>query len=250
MTKSLGMLTLAGALLGCAVDDAGPAPERTDALLQEARGRGALASGGAVVLPPGQAVHGRTMAEWSVEWYRWHFGVPEPVNPALHLEEDCGVGQDGPVFFLPVYDNATEYTRTCRVPASQPVYVPLWLIINDHPCPDPTFEPAPGQSMEDFLREGVRAFNDGLSGLTVTVNGRPVDAGAHRHTSGLFQFQADPSLVGHIPDPCLTGGPQEAVVDGWGAMLQLAPGQHTVRVQAVAPWGAPYDYSWTLDVQR
>ena len=96
----------------------------------------------------------------------------------------------------------------------------------------------------------VRAFNDGLTGLAMTVNGRPVDVGGHRHTSGLFQFQADPSLVGHIPDPCLTGGPQEAVVDGWGAMLQLAPGQHTVRVQAVAPWGAPFDYTWTLDVQR
>ena len=233
------------------------AVESEPALLDEAaqvlsaHGREEVARRGAIVLPGKARPMGRGMAEWSTRWYGWHFGVPAAQNPALALEADCDVAQ-GPVYFVPMYDFATEYARTCRVPFGKPVYVPLWVIINDYPCPDPAFEPAPGQTLEQFLREGVLGFNAGLQGLSVTVDGRAVDVAQHRHTSGLFTFTAEPSLIGKIPDACLIGGvPQQGVVDGWSMMLLLAPGEHVVRVQAPqTPFGAPVDFTYRLVVER
>lgn len=210
----------------------------------------ALARRGAVVLPRAVPVLGRTTTSWTEDWWHWTFAVPAAQNPELVLDADCGVGQSGPVFFVPAYDGATTYQRTCRVAFGKPVLVPLWVIINDYPCPDPSFEPPPGQSLEQFLREGARGFNDFIQDVVVTVNGQPVPYTRHRHTSPLFTFSADPSLVGQFPDPCLTGTPQPGVSDGWWLMLALAPGEHTVRIQAVAPMGYPIDYTYTLRVER
>ncbi|WP_208719431.1 hypothetical protein [Corallococcus sicarius] len=241
---------LAGWLTGCA-QDASPSPgestESTTALHAE-QDEAALGARGAVVLPPQARVFGRPITAWAKEWYRWHFRVPADRSPMLHLEQDCGEEQDGPVFFVPVHDLDTTFQRTCRVPKNRPVLLPLWVIINDYPCPDPSFEPAPGQTLEDFLRQGALDFNDGTQGLVVTLDGRRINPGRHRHTSDLFTFDADPSLVGKIPDPCLIGGEQRGVTDGWWLMLQLAPGEHMVNVKALAPFGAPIDYTYTLRV--
>jgi hypothetical protein len=234
-------------LTGCAGE--GAAREPVPATEQAALGA-QVAGRGAVVLPPQALVHGRDITGWTQEWYRWHFTVPAQRSPMLLLEQDCAEGQAGPVFFVPVYDLDVTFQRTCRVPKNQPVLMPLWVIINDYPCPDPSFEPAPGQTLEDFLRKGALDFNNGTQDLWVTVNGHPIDTRQHRHTSGLFEFTADASLIGKIPDPCLNGGPQHGVTDGWWLMLQLAPGEHEVRVQALAPFGSPIDYTYTLRVEE
>ncbi|RKH91923.1 hypothetical protein D7Y21_00625 [Corallococcus sp. AB045] len=247
-THIIAVAVLTGWLMGCAPDampdEVTPDPAASSDEALEAR------SWGAVVLPPSARVYGRPITAWAKEWYRWHFRVPADRSPMLRLEQDCDEDQDGPVYFVPTYDLDTTYQRTCRVPRNRPVLVPLWVIINDYPCPDPSFEPAPGQSLEAFLRQGAIDFNNGTQDLVVTVDGRRVDTRRHRHTSGLFTFDADPSLVGKIPDPCLVGGEQRGVTDGWWLMLQLAPGAHVVRVQALAPFGAPIDYTYTLRVGR
>jgi hypothetical protein len=246
---ALGVLV--GWLAGCAGEEHPPeaaaptaAPEELDTAQVEAE----LGTRGAVVLPSRARVRGRTITEWTKEWYRWHFTVPADRSPMLLLEQDCDEGQDGPIFFVPVYDLDTTYQRTCRVPKDKPVLLPLWVIINDYPCPDPSFEPAPGQTLEDFLRQGAIDFNNGTQELLVTLDGQPIDTSGHRHTSGLFTFDADPSLVGKIPDPCLLGGEQRGVTDGWWLMLRLSPGEHVVNVRALAPFGAPIDFTYTLRV--
>ena len=236
--------------VGCGGPEGGE-PSADESAVQSSE-QALAARGGAVVLPGQARVFGRSMAEWSTRWYQWSFGVPAAQNPALALEADCDVAQDDAVYFVPMYDFALEYARTCRVPFGKPVFLPLWVIINDYPCPDPDFHPAPGQTLEQFLREGVRDFNGGMQGLSVTVDGRAVDVTRHRSTSRLFTFTADPSLVGQIPDACLLGGtPQQGVVDGWSLMLLLAPGEHVVHVQAPqTPVGAPIDYTYRLRVER
>lgn len=206
-------------------------------------------AGHAVVLPDTARVQGRTIGEWAEAWWHWTFRVPAARNPELVLDEDCGVGQTDEVFFVPMYDGSPVYTRTCRVPEHRPVLVPLWVLINDYPCPDPTFQPAPGQTLEQFLTEGVQAFNGYLTDLVVTVDGRLVDTSAHRHTSPLFSFQAHPSLVGAFPDPCLTGDTQDGVSDGWWLMLRLTQGEHEVRVRANTPMGYPVDFTYRLRVE-
>jgi hypothetical protein len=46
-------------------------------------------------------------------------------------------------------------TLACTIPAGKvdPGASSLRLI-NDYPCPDPSFEPAAGQTLEDFLTQG------------------------------------------------------------------------------------------------
>jgi hypothetical protein len=45
--------------------------------------------------------------------------------------------------------------------------------LNDYPCPDPAFHPAPGQSLYDFFLEGAAAFIDTVYFLEVTIDGVP-----------------------------------------------------------------------------
>ncbi|MCP3063896.1 hypothetical protein LXT21_34480 [Myxococcus sp. K38C18041901] len=222
-------------------------PESVAALARAGEEAGGFRRG-ALVLPRGMPVLGRSITEWTEAWWHWTYVVPAERNPELVLDADCGVAQSGPVYFVPAYDGATTYRRTCRVPFGKPVLVPLWIIINDFPCPDPDFKPAPGQTLEQFLRAGARDFNDLIQGVDVTVNGRPVPYTAHRHTGSMFTFSAHPSLVGKFPDPCLTGTPQQGVSDGWWLMLVLAPGTHTVHVTALSPMGSFIDYTYRLEV--
>jgi hypothetical protein len=204
----------------------------------------------AQLIPPDTIVEGRTITEWTKEWWHWTFGVPAAQNPELVLDQDCAVGQDDAVFFVPAYDGAKTYRRSCSIPQNTPVLVPIWVIINDYPCPDPTFEPAAGQSLEAFLREGAIAYNDSVTDLSVTLDGAQIDARAHRHTTGLFEFTAEKSLVGALPDPCLTGMPQSGVSDGFWLMLDIAGGEHEVRVTGVSPANEAFDHTYTLSSPR
>lgn len=231
MKRELSILfCAAGALAGCTETHADPgAPDIT-------------------VLAPQDSIQGQDITAWTKAWWRWTFAVPADQNPELVLEADCGTGQSDPVFFVPAYDGAKTYKRTCRVPADKPVLVPLRIIINDYPCPDESFKPAPGQPLEDFLVEGAVGYNDLVQNLTVTLDGEKVVLGDHRHTTGSFDFTADPSLVGKLPDPCLTGTSQPGASDGWWLMLTVARGEHVVHVTGVDPEKETFDYTYKLSV--
>jgi hypothetical protein len=200
------------------------------------------------VSAPQDSIQGRSITDWTEAWWRWTFAVPAAQNPELVLEADCGVGQTDPVFFVPAYDGAKKYERACRIPAGKPVLVPLRVIINDHPCPDPSFNPPPGQTLEDFLEEGAIGYNDLVEQLTVTLDGEKVVHGDHRHTTGSFEFTAEKSLVGKLPDPCLTGTAQPGVSDGWWLMLSLSGGEHVIHVTGVDPGKESFDYTYKLSV--
>jgi len=202
------------------------------------------------VIAPQDSVQGRSITDWTESWFHWNFAVPADQNPALVLDADCAAGQSEPVFFVPVYDGAKRYERSCHIPQGKPVLVPLWVIINDYPCPDPSFEPAPGQSLEDFLQHGAQEYNNQVQGLSVTLDGEAIDPTAHRHTTGLFHFTAEPSLVGKLPDACLQGSSQPGVSDGWWLMLSLAAGDHVVHVTGLDPSHEAIDATYRLSVSR
>src|SRR6185503_16480724 len=102
--------------------------------------------------------------------------------------------------------------------------------LNDYPCPDPDFKPAPGQSLQDFLTQGAKdAVDQTLTGLEVEVDGVPLrNLLSYRATSDLFDITFDPSLT--FLDPCATGAPQPAVSYGYWLMLApLSVGTHTIH---------------------
>jgi len=197
---------------------------------------------------PGQArVDGKTTLGWIPEFWRYIFSVPASQNPELVDSADCGVGQSGPVFFIPGEQHDV-YTRSCNVPASTPVLWPIWSLFNDYPCPDPTFQPAPGQSLVDFLAQGAQAFDNLVQNLAATIDGQAIEVSRYRYTTGLVTFTGDPSLTATL-DSCVTGSPQVGVADGWFVLLHLSSGDHTLVVTAIAPSGHSTSQTFLLHVQ-
>jgi hypothetical protein len=225
-----------------------------------------------LIVPKGVPVAGKTTFGWIPEFWRYIYSVPASQNPELVDSADCGVGQSGPVFFIPGEQHDV-YTRSCTIPARTPVFWAIWSLFNDYPCPDPTFQPAPGQSLVDFLAQGAQGFDNAVTHLAATVDGKSIEVSRYRYTTGLVTFTGDPSLTSTLDgcvtgspqvgvadgwfillllstlDGCVTGSQQVGVADGWFVLLLLSPGDHTLVVTATAPSGHATSQTFDLHVQ-
>jgi hypothetical protein len=201
-----------------------------------------------LVVPDDVPVFGRSITEWTERFWMWLSSVPADRSPEVTLDADCAALQHGPVFFIPPFQ-AADYERTCRVRFGKLVLVPVQAVLNSYPCPDPTFQPAPGQTLEEFLQEGAIFFDDLYANLAVTVDGQPVDIADHRSTTPLFENQVDASLLPFLHDDCLSGAPQPAVGDGWYLVILFAPGPHRVAITALNPGGQPVARTYDIDVK-
>ena len=97
--------------------------------------------------------------------------------------------------------------------------------------PDPNFQPAPGQSLYDFLISPISPGIDAVTGFTATLDGVQLDDVLdYRHTSkNVFHFKGDPTMEQW--DTCVTTHRQEAVQDGYYLMFKpLSPGAHQIVV--------------------
>jgi hypothetical protein len=179
------------------------------------------------VLPPDHHPFGMSYEDWSVRWWKWVDSIPAEDNPILDQDgSNCDEDQSGPVWFL-AGTTGGAVKRKCTMPAGKAIFFPIINILNDFPCPDPNFKPAPGQSLEDFLTEGARAVIDLVDERVVEVDGIPLPS--FRATSKLFTFRGDPSLT-PVLDPCITGRRQKGVSDGYWIMLApLSRGTHTIH---------------------
>lgn len=197
------------------------------------------------VLPVDANPYGQSYGNWGAAWWIWALQFPLENNP---ITDPTGAlssqGQSGPVWFLAGTFGGTA-ARTLTVPRGKALFFPLFNIFNDYPCPDPNFQPAPGQTLEEFLTEGAAANIDLATDLFAEVDGVPLqELWNYRAHSDLVTFTGHPSLV--AIDPCLTGEPQPAVADGyWVLLAPLRPGQHTVRFGSKALFG---EFQFEVDV--
>src|SRR4029079_11999675 len=100
---------------------------------------------------------------------------------------------------------------------------------NDYPCPDPTFQPNPGETMEQFLIRTAQPYLPLMTGLFAEIDGVAVrNLQAYLATSSLFMFTADPALAANF-DPCITGSPQPAIATGYW-LLACPPASPRARV--------------------
>lgn len=188
-----------------------------------------------VLFPKQSHPYGADMATWADRESQWAYAQPFAHNPVLdQTGADCAVDQEGPVWFLPRIAGPRVFsgTRTCTIPAHKAVLLEIGAYVDPYPCPDPSFHPAPGQSLYDFLIADAGAFMDGVNRLEVSLDGDAFSdvLGYRFHSSDLFSLTGDPSLQATF-DPCITGSPQPAIVDGFFMMFKpLDPGLHTIRV--------------------
>ena len=196
------------------------------------------------VYPPNAHPFGQSYNEWTEDWWQWLMSFNCAESPLLDpTGENAGLNQSGPVFFLA---GTTEGTaeRSVTIPHNKAILFPMINIINDYPCPDPNFQPGPGQTLEEFLQEGASGFIDLVDHLSVTLDGNDLNNEEnYRFLTDLFQFTGNPDLTNCL-DPCVTGEEQDAVSDGYWMMLKkLHRGQHTLHFYAEVP-----AYGFTVDV--
>jgi len=174
------------------------------------------------------------------ESHPFGLAIPAAQNPILTQDFDCSTGQSGPVFFVPPVAVGTQnLTRSCTVPHGKALAVSLSTVLNDFPCPDATFQPAPGQSLFDFLLAGAMAGNADIAEIDVTLDGQPLNdiLDYHVDSDRLFFFKGDPSLQ-PVLDSCLTGKFQPAAVDAYFILFKpLGPGHHTITRRVVTTKG-------------
>jgi hypothetical protein len=186
------------------------------------------------LFPADSRPFGRSMEAWAEAWWQWSFAIPLSLNPNDTATADPGQDQRGPVFFLatPPIDG-----RTFNVPRHKAVAVLLSSILNDYPCPDPTFHPAPGQTLFEFLSLGA-AQADNVAEITSSLDGVALtDLTSYHVTSHkLMHITGDLSL--QVLDSCITGSPQPAVIEAYFMMLRpLSPGLHVLTTRIVTKAG-------------
>ena len=163
--------------------------------------------------------------------WRGELGIPAAENPLLSPTADCSVNQSGPVFFIPpVTVGSTNRVRNCTIEHGKAIAVLLSSVLNDYPCPVPTFQPAPGQSLFDFLLAGAVAGNGDIAEIDVTLDGQPLKDMLDYHFASerLMFFKGDLSLQSSV-DSCITGNFQPAAVDAYLILFKpLRPGHHTI----------------------
>ena len=184
--------------------------------------------------------YGKSMETWAEKWWAWVMSVPAANNPNITATGACEAGQSGPVFFLPASAlGAKGVIRNCTVQHGQAIGVTLSSVLNDFPCPDPTFHPAPGQSLFDFLVAGAVEANGDIVTIETTLDGVPLQdlLSYHFVSDDLFFFQGDLSLQTTF-DSCITGSLQPSAVDSYFAIFKpLSPGHHEITRRIVNAHG-------------
>lgn len=184
--------------------------------------------------------YGSSMETWAENWWRWVMSVPAAQNPFFSSTSDCSAGQSGPVFFVPPSPvGSKNIVRNCTVEHGKAIGLSESTVLNDFPCPDPTFVPAPGQSLFDFLLAGAVAANGDIAEIDTTLDGEPLTdlLGDHFASHDLFYFKGDLSLQTTL-DSCITGQFQPAVVDSYFILFKpLSPGRHVITRRIVTTRG-------------
>lgn len=185
-----------------------------------------------VAYPPSSHPRGANLTTWTERWWSWALAQPLPVNPNIGEETTtCAQGQHGNVWYLPQVLTGVDAVRRCTITSKIATVINMVGVLEDYPCPDPHFHPAPGQTLSNFLtKAAVQALGSGQ--LHVSVDGQAVPGVLHyRYVTPLFHFTEDPSLK--AIDPCGTGQRQPAVAAGYTLMLRpMAPGFHVVTTYA------------------
>jgi hypothetical protein len=125
------------------------------------------------------------------------------------------------------------------VPSDKGILIQLGGYFDTYPCPNPDFKPAPGQSLEQFLKEDAASVVDGYIGTGQVPFGLKIDGKvvltydqvlqSRRVSTDLFDLTGHPSMS--FLDECVTGSSQQAVADIFLAVVVETPvGTHTFEV--------------------
>ena len=189
------------------------------------------------IYPPSAHPFGKSYEEWGEEFWKASYAVGCEVLLTGGLIE---LSDDVITYSALVGDSEVDLT----ISKDQALFLPLSAVVYDYPCPDPAFEPAEGQSLEDFLQEGAIAYLEPIENLSFSFDGVAVEnLEDYLFLSDLFYFTGNPELA-ECYDPCITGEPQPGVHHGYTLMLKkMNPGLHTIQMHGEVPM---YEFTWDM----
>jgi len=191
------------------------------------------------VVPPGSMVEGRTIPEWTAEWWKWLLAVPTKENPWFDETGELALkGQpDEKVLFLVGVVNSGMANRSITIPADRYLFFPILNLLANSVGEDPWL------TITEELRDGALEYADQTLGLELTVDGVPAtgllyttgeqveDLYAHLELSPEFAAWLPPTnnifqyfgfeLSGFV-DPCFSSG-------HWIMLTPLPPGEHVIN---------------------
>ena len=236
-------------LVGCGASG----PPSTESSSADLRHRDDSTNPNPMLFPKDAQPYGRPMSRWAELMWSYIYGTPIDRNPFFETTgKFCAVNQDGPVWFLPAVPGSTlgtNISRSCTIPADRAIMLQMSSALNDYPCPDPNFHPAPGQSLYDFLISAISPLFDNVTGFTVTLDGVNIqDPLSYRFFSpDVFSFNADLSLVAF--DSCVTQRHMLGVVDGFYLLFKpMTPGKHTIVLIGHDMEGVPVTLTENLTI--
>lgn len=176
----------------------------------------------AVLVPPAEAVAGRSQASWSEVWWQWAWSFPLDDSPlADDTGSRCAARQSGEVFFLAGTFGTRRAVRTCVVPRDRHLFFPLINFVAP-PRPD-----GAGNCLQAM--RAAAELTERPAGLVLAVDGvRFSGLEAHRQaTIGCFDLGA------RLTPPTRMW---PSAGNGFYVMLRpLPPGRHTVEFGGALP---------------
>ena len=187
--------------------------------------------------PPTAHPFGKSYEEWAQTY--WNNVMPldcEEIftNQIISLDDNVS----SLLFFV------HDFTMDITLSKNESLFISLASWLDDYPCPYPDFEPAEGQSLEDFLQADVSGLMDLLQNIEISFDGAALEGiETYQFISDLFYFTANPELV-ECFDPCVTGESQPGVAGGYFVMFKkMQTGTHTITMHGELP---AFDLEWDI----
>jgi hypothetical protein len=247
--KNLNSLTMAIAIFAfafwttsCQEDDLAT-PELTS--LESTFGKADIP---ATVLTNTATVSGKPIREYTKDWWNFALTFDCANNPLIGALVQNST-QAGPVHYL-VGTRDGVSTRYIDIEIGKTILVPVINVIKNYPSPDPSFRPARGQTVEQFLKLESSQFISQVTEKRATLDGRPIAiTEVNRLSTGLFPVKGNQDLVNCLD--CVTGQVQSGVSDGyWVALKDLGRGNHILRITAQVPQkGIQLDVTYNINVR-
>jgi hypothetical protein len=171
-----------------------------------------------------EKVLGRTQQELDTEWWQWLMGVSPRLRPSLDESGvNCGVDQQGPVWFLSGSASNGAVHRMCQIPAGKVLFFPLISI-----AAWPPLNAKPDCDCSCNYEQAIAAENnETASTLFVELDGIPLKGLSSHHLATTECFD----LYAKSADGDSTGYPTTS--DGyWIALKPLKAGQHHLKFGA------------------
>jgi hypothetical protein len=136
------------------------------------------------VLPAGSTVAGRSIGEWSAEWWQWAVSFSAPTDPITDTTgANADLQQKGPVFFLAGPPGGSA-TKEFTVPRNKYLLVPLLVV--EWSQLELGFDQTPAE-----IKQAASDTADQIDELHATIDGTPVtNLFDHREASSQFKFKS------------------------------------------------------------